>query len=586
MTSGSDPGQRASGPHGDSDADSATGMRAGCPHRDPRRTAKLSAVGFAIIAVVLIGVYFPAASYSTIPTWDDTSFVVFRPEIIDWWGASWWDRLVNPAIGYPIPIPTALYAFLRSIFGENGYFQALHRIHIGIHLLNTWLVWRLARSWLAGTQASRCDSGTRASCPHYNSVIPLGLTAAWAFHPVLVESVAWLTNTKTLLSATAILGALLLQERVRHDHASIGAVADLVCFFLLAIGSRPDGAILPWVLMAVLLAQEGLSSIKKHKTWSAGLSVLLAASLPYMAWASSMHEGVAERRASPLSPIAELLFRMGRAVQLSATSIGFPLELHPSYFYSPQSTVVDGLPGLAIIVLVLGVGFWAWRRQKPLVLTGTALLTVTFLPYSNLVHLPRLAADTYLYLPTFGVILMAVGMINSRRAAIFVSLAAALIGAALTFSQVHRWENAITLWEPVIAYEPDGGRSYRHVAFAYYVDENWEKAAQAIEAGLPHFASERDIPWYAIPILREARGPLPAVEVGMRAALTNTTVDPLVQKSLLETLMIGKIPMPPDPEVRKVIVDAAKVYRSNAEWMANPSAGPAIDSYLIANGAQ
>ncbi len=198
MSSGSDPGQRASCPHGDSDADSATGMRASSPHCNSR-PSKLSAVGFAVIAVVLVSVYFPAASYGTIPTWDDTSFVVFRPEILDWWGTSWWNRLVNPNIGYPIPIPTALYAFLRSVFGENCYFQALHQIHIGIHLLNTWLVWRLARYWLAGTQKSRCDSGTQASCPHCDSApisIPLAITAAWAFHPVLVESVAWLTNTK------------------------------------------------------------------------------------------------------------------------------------------------------------------------------------------------------------------------------------------------------------------------------------------------------------------------------------------------------------------------------------------------------
>ena len=108
--------------------------------------------------------------------------------------------------------------------------------------------------------------------------------------------------------------------------------------------------------------------------------------------------------------------------------------------------------------------------------------------------------------------------------------------------------------------------------------KNWDKAALAIDAEMPHFARQHNTPWFAIVMLQEARGPLAAAEVGMRSAITNIVVDPLVQKHLLESLMIGKVPMPPDPKVRKAILDAAKVYRSNAEWMANPSAGPAIDS--------
>lgn len=532
---------------------------------------------------LLVLIYSPVLGYATIPTWDDTNFVVHRPEILDWWGVSWTDRLVNPNIGYPIPIPTALYAMLRSI--TSDYFGLLHGLHVVFHLVNTWLVWRLTRRWLS------------------DPWMAVGTAAVWAFHPALVESVAWLTNTKTLLAGMAILGALNLQEDARAAELSRALGLDekargpaffalaLVGLFLLAIGSRPDGAILPWVLGAVWFAREGWKfvrrlpqSLKSWKPesplWVGTIGLLQVVSLPYVYWASTTHAEVAERKASALSPVLQTLFRMGRAAELSFGSVFWPSQLHPSYFYRGDSGLVEALPGLGLLVLTGVVGFWAWKSGRHVTALGFALFASTYLPYSNLVFLPRLAADTYLYLPTLGLALMVAGLWPNHRQALVVWGFVPVMWAGLTWNQVHRWENAVTLWEPVIAYEPEGDRSYRHVAFAHFSAQNWEAAALAIDAGLPHFTREREIPWYAIEILRMARGPVPAAEVGVRAAMVNVKADPLVQKALVETLLLGKLPMPEAPEARKVILEAFEVYRSNPAWMANPTAGPAIDAYL------
>lgn len=540
---------------------------------------------FLATLVVTAAVYAPVLGYATIPTWDDTTFVVHRPEILDWWGVSWRDRLVNPIIGYPIPIPTALYAFLRSI--TDDYFGLLHGIHVVVHLLNTWAVWRLAKRWLPGPWMA------------------VATAAAWALHPVNVESVAWLTNTKTLLTGTAILGALNLQARVRDSelNQALGlegprwwnrpgtyALA-LVALFLLGIGSRPDAAILPWVLFAAWFAREGFKffkhlgeNVRKFRpatpAWFGTLMALQVVSLPYVWWASSTHANVAERNAQNMSAAFELFFRVGRAAELSMASMVWPAQLHPSYFYDANVGWIDALPGVAMLALVGGIGVWAWTSGRHAMALGAVLFAATYLPYANFVYLPRLAADTYLYLPVLGLTVMFAAALPTHRIALIVWGFLPVMWMGLTWNQVQRWENAATLWEPVIAYEPDGDRSYRHLAFHHYSAGRVEEALAYVDAGLPHFAAAREIPWYAVEIVRAVRGPLAAAELGVRALVTNVKVDPLLQKAVVETLLLGKIPMPPNPEAQRVILEAFSAYQNNPEWMANPSAKPAIDAYL------
>src|SRR5690606_600477 len=95
--------------------------------------------------------------------------------------------------------------------------------------------------------------------------LPILIAAAWALHPVLVESVAWLTNTKNLLSNMAILAALNLHFRLPKI-GLLKALPLLILLYVLAIGSRPDGAILPFILgFAALLTMPQVTP--KLKKW-------------------------------------------------------------------------------------------------------------------------------------------------------------------------------------------------------------------------------------------------------------------------------------------------------------------------------
>ncbi|QED29326.1 hypothetical protein FRD01_19225 [Microvenator marinus] len=533
----------------------------------------ITQLGLLLLAIVLI--YLPTLGYGHLPTWDDTNFVVWRPEILDWWGSTWTERLLNPNIGYPIPIPTALYAALRAIFGEHGYYGILHGLHVGFHLINTALVFALVRALRSALSREEAD---------LRPALPILIAAVWALHPVLVESVAWLTNTKNLLSNMAILAALNLQFRL-PKFGLLKALPFLVLLYVLAIGSRPDGAILPFILgFAALLTQPQITSTLKK--WFAALCALGAVSLPYVYWASSTHAGVAERKAPMMGGVSEVLFRIGRALEFSALNIAFPVELHPSYFYHGDETLVRGLPGLFIGVLLVGGFALLWRKNQAwsrFAAFGLGLGLASYVPYSNLVFLPRLAADTYLYMPTLGVMIFlggALSMPRIGRRLVPIMAGLVLVYTLLSANQVRRWENAVTLWEPVIEFEPTLDRSYRHIAFHHLGNQDWKAALDVVERGLPHFRRERDIPWYVLVIYRETKGPLAAAEIGMEARLENDVVAAELHKAFVETLLIGKIPPPPDPALKAVIRESMEFYLTREDWLQNPSARPAVEAYL------
>jgi len=525
-------------------------------------------------ALVLIAlVYWPVLGYGILPTWDDTNFVVYRPEILDWWGASWSDRLTNPRIGYPIPLPTALYALLRHLMGEDGYFGFLHGFHVFLHCLNTGLAFYFIRGiW------RRYDLKGAA-------FLPFAIAMLWALHPVLVESVAWLTNTKNLFSNFAILAALCVQSRVGSQAKPLHLFL-LILLYVVALGSRPDGAILPFLLGFILLLQHGGAILSVvSRLWLATLGVLASISIPFVLWASSTHAEVAERKAREMSGVVEILFRMGRAVEISTLSLAFPFNLHPSYFYVGDETIIDALPGLAVVITVIATTILLLRQATPharAAALGLSFMAAAFFPYSNVVFLPRLAADTYLYLPALGLVMAIGALLSNQKPRVLGVVFGALIivFAFLSNKQAKRWENAITLWEPVIAYEPTLDRSYRHIAFEHLRQNRFEEAGEVIDQALVHFRRERDIPWYAIVIYRQVRGPLAAAEIGMEARLKNTKSDPEVHKAFVETLLIGKIPPPTDLQARAAIVESMEFYRGQSEWMDNETAKPAIAAYL------
>lgn len=536
---------------------------------------KLAGGLFALALVVGAIIFAQALSYGIIPSWDDAVYVVERPEVRDWWGVSWWQRLATPRIGYALPLPTFLYAHAHILLGGSA-FPGLHGLSLGLHLVNCILVLCLVRRW-------------------ENERMAAVVAALWLVHPVVVESVVWLTNLKTVLAASFVLLAMLLWQRMlEQGERTLKIYAGVFTCFVLALMCRPDAAVLPFVLAAQSLTRpEPRRALRRH---AISICALLPVAVGYVALADAGHDQVVQSSVFREEGPAAFLARVFHAFEVAVGNLFWPLDLQPAYFQHAGEGVLEALPGLllAIALLVLMVGLA--RAGKTRELFPIVLATFFYAPFSNILFLPRFTADTYLYLVSFAVIYaLALGVTHAIRHVLrdqktrtsVTMIISSLVFAGLSvvsWSQVQRWENALTLWAPVMAAQPGATRPYRHVIWELVRQERWQEAREVVDEALPVFRANRAIPAFVPIVLRQTGDAAKAADVALQALSTNVSVEKHHHRALLETLVSAKLPLPSAPEVLEQVERSIAVYLEQPQWMAQDNVGTGFTSYFLDRG--
>src|SRR5262245_41566140 len=146
------------------------------------------ASGAAVLLLLVVLVYAPALQDGFV--WDDDDYVTANATLRSWDGLRriWTEPGAVPQY-YPLTF-TSLWLDYR-LWGTApvGY----HMTNVLLHAVNAVLLWRvLAGLGLAGAWAA---------------------AAVFALHPVHVESVAWVTERKNVLSGALYLGTLLAYLR-------------------------------------------------------------------------------------------------------------------------------------------------------------------------------------------------------------------------------------------------------------------------------------------------------------------------------------------------------------------------------------
>ncbi len=522
-----------------------------------------------VLGAVVAAIYWPVVDDGLIATWDDALYVFDRAVVGEWWAASWRERLLTPRLGYPVPIPTAVYAAIRGVVGESPG-PALHRVNLAVHALNVALAYRLVRRW-----TDRRLAGWLA-------------VVGWAAHPLLVEAVAFVTNLKTLGFAAGFLGALLAWSRFlesdRHRWAGVAFAAGVV-----ALGCRPEGVLVAPALLGCAHAAGRLPEwCDLERLWP--VAALGAAALTYLPVAFSAHRE-AVRAFSSGGPYQlewpAYLVRIGAAFALQAKHVVWPLDLHPGYFPGAAEKVRLAWIGWPLIATAAVVSVLVARRHRRAGF-GLFLFWLTYLPASGLEVLPRLTADTYMYLPLLGLSLAAAiglaalverGPRLARPVAVGLGLAAVLGLGAVAHVQTWRWQNPLTLWEPVVRAYPEARKP--NIQLAYYFDNRGE-----YETAIPFY--ER-----AAATMPEGRRPLDLAEayarVGRPDKAAAYALDRLVAGDdpgrrtgafLVQTHAFHDLDPPDDPDRRRLLRSAADASLERLADRADPETLVRIGAYF------
>ncbi len=414
-----------------------------------RSAARASWVIPLAIAAVTVVAFLPALRNGFVSFDDDKNFLDnpnFRglgPAQLHWMWTTF-------HMGHYVPLSWMTLGLDYTLWGMNplGY----HLTSLLLHAANAVLVYAIARRLLEKSGSSRLEGR--------EDLVTLGAATAallFALHPLRVESVAWATERRDVLSAFFAMSSILVYLRAVEGPRPTARYWSAVALFACALLSKATTMTVPAVL-AILnvypLKRLGGSS----GWWSDAARRVYAELIPFAA----LSAGAAVLSIVALHPPGQL--GLGQKLAVSAYSLAFyswktlvPTGLAPLY-EMPQHVDPTALRFLASYAIVLGLVAAAWlaRRRAPALTAAIAAFVVISLPMLGVVQNgPQIAADRYTYhaAPALAILgATAFLMLPRPRALISVFGLAAVLGilGALTWRQTEFWRGPETLWSRVL----------------------------------------------------------------------------------------------------------------------------------------
>lgn len=370
----------------------------------------------------------------------------------------------GPIFQIYMPLTYTLWAVESQVFrapgppGEPGRLLAgpFHMVCVGLHAVNVALVF-----WLLGRL------GIRPLAAAVGALL-------FAVHPLQVESVYWITETKGTLSGLFCLLSLIMYVRfaggcdqgtpkqnqttsVARPSAARQAVRYLVATgcFVLALLAKPSAVVVP--VVALLIDAGWLQQNWRRAQAALGPWLALAAGLAWVAKGAQgdeLLEFVPQWQHRPLVALDALAFYARKLV--------LPVGLAIDHGRAPQAALKNIGPTLAwsaLTLVLLAVLAFGWQRRRAWALAG-AIFVATLLPVLGLVSFSfqtySTVADRYAYLALVGPALaLAVWLNDPRPWKAAVAGLLLLAAASGNVWQGRYWQDSRTLFERTLTVTPE-----------------------------------------------------------------------------------------------------------------------------------
>jgi tetratricopeptide (TPR) repeat protein len=313
--------------------------------------------------------------------------------------------------------------------------------------------------------------------------------ALFAWHPLRVESVVWVTERKDVMSGFFFLLTLLAYVRYgelfKNGRPAGRAYALTLALFLAGLMCKPSLVTLPLVLLALDFWPLGRLSLKPATSWWTAHRCVVLEKLPFFLLSAvisivTIKMQVAVKAFALAVPLAD---RLGNAVVSIARYLGnilWPLDL--SIFYEhPGAWPVAAVAGALVLVLGMTVLAWWQRDRQPWLLAGWVWFLAMLLPALGLLQVGRQAmADRYTYLPILGLqtatLLSLAALPVATRWKNAASVLALTVCASLTWWQQSFWRDSETLYRRAIALDPTGANAQAYLGFTLHEANNLPEA--------------------------------------------------------------------------------------------------------------
>lgn len=341
------------------------------------------------------------------------------------------------------PVTWLSHMSVVQLFGSEP--AAHHWANALLHLANTLLLFGLL---------ARVTGATGAS---------FFAAALFGVHPLHVESVAWVSERKDVLSTTFWLLAM-------HAHARRPGSLWTAVWLLVGLMTKPMLVTLPFALLLFdrwpMGRTEPMKRLVLEKLPLFGVVVVFSG---ITFWVQQKTGAVQDVEAFPLA------LRLQNACVSTATYLGktlWPTDLAIFYPY-PEAVATWKWASALVGIAALSAIAW-WRRARaPELFTGWFWFLGTLVPVVGIVQVGDQAwADRYAYVPHLGLFAGAVFLVgrwagHSRAVARGVAAVGAVLvvaGAVATREQVARWRDDRTLFTHTLEVTRDNYKAHDFLA--------------------------------------------------------------------------------------------------------------------------
>ncbi|MCX5848921.1 MAG: tetratricopeptide repeat protein [Deltaproteobacteria bacterium] len=327
-----------------------------------------------------------------------------------------------------------------------------------------------------------------------NSLWPSAFAAAlFALHPLRVESVAWASERKDVLSMffgmASIYAYAFYAESSKLSHYFI-----CLTLFIMALMSKPMLVTLPFLLLlldywplerwqrALSAPAEGRFKLAGRLVWEkTPFFILTIASSIITFWAQNKKGSVSSEEILPF------VTRLANAIFSYMAYLGktfWPVDLavfYPYDFFLPLWKVL--ISGIILILITAAVLYYI--KKLPFLFTGWLWYLGTLIPVIGLVQVGKQAmADRYTYLPSVGIAVMLSWSIpllfprkDIRKKILFPTAIAFLILLSfLTWHQCGYWKNDFELYSHTLRVTKNNYLAHRGLGVYFYTEGKIEKA--------------------------------------------------------------------------------------------------------------
>jgi tetratricopeptide (TPR) repeat protein len=451
-----------------------------------------------LLVLATVALYYPVSGHPFV-NYDDNVYVTDNEQVksgLNWDTLQW--AFTTTEAGNWHPLTWLSHTLDYQLFQADP--AGHHNTNLLLHVLNALLLfWVLrqatgfiGRSWM--------------------------VAALFALHPVNVESVAWISERKNLLSMLFFLLALgAYRWYVREPRT--GRYAVVAGFFALGLMAKPQVITLPFVLLlwdywplrrmliagrrAAFDAPDDSSTRAKNRLDEDTLpqqsfSWLAAEKLPLLALcaASAFITMKAQQAAGAMHTAKNtfpLSIRLGNAIVCYARYLGKAFwPSHLALIYPHPGTSLKTWEVLAALVLLLAITALVLReRRRRYLLVGWFWFLGTMVPMIGLVQVGEQAmADRYAYLPFIGLFIMVCWGLEDwaeqRKVPIAVLAGASVVVlmalSVVAYRQLNYWGDNVVLWTHIIEVTPPNYIAQDDLGGAYLNSGQLEEAMKHFRA--------------------------------------------------------------------------------------------------------